>query len=274
MEIAPSVLTQAISNVLKPIVKLLLRNGIACNAACAMLKTIYVQVAEEDFKIPGKKQSISRISTLTGLTRKEVASALNSPDSDLSSMTQEYNRAARVISGWIRDKDFQTKNGQPKDLDPEQGKFSFKELVKRHSGDIPPRAIADELVRVGAIEIAKSGKLRLKTHAYIPEKDVDRKLHILGSDVADLINTISHNIYESSNYTFYQRKVSYNAIPIESMTKIRDQLNKKAQASLESLDKILVKYDSDMNTKITTKGNSRAGVGIYYFEEVNENEPN
>lgn len=272
MENAATVLSQAIANVLKPLVKLLLRNGIACNAACAMLKTIYVQVAQEDFQIPGKKQSVSRISTLTGLTRKEVSTALNSSAADLSAMTQEYNRAARVITGWIRDQDFQTSNGQPKELDPEQGRLCFKELVKRHSGDIPPRAIADELMRVGAIETTKSGKLRLIAHAYIPEKDVDRKLHILGSDVADLINTIQHNIYENAEYPFYQRKVSYNAIPMESMSKIRDQLNKKAQASLESMDEILVKHDSDMNPKISTQGKCRVGVGIYYFEEINESE--
>ena len=240
-----------------------------------MVKSIYVEVAQqEEFTLPGKKQTISRISTLTGLTRKEVSVSMNAPGNDLSSLSLEYNRAARVITGWVRDKDFHTKQGKPKDLNLEEGRYSFKELVRRHSGDIPHRTISDELVRVGALEITKSGMLHLKSQAYIPEKDVDRKLNILGTDVADLINTISHNIYDDPKNPLYQRKVSYNAIPLESMNKIRAQLNKKAQSCLENLDKLLVKHDSDMNDNSSIKGKCRVGVGIYYFEEINENESN
>ena len=265
-------LTKAIARILRPLVRILLRHGVAFNALSDLIKNLYLEIAEREFALPGKKQSISRISTLTGLTRKEVTKAKTSEELDLNSRTQQYNRAARVISGWVRDPDFQNKNQEPAELVLEEGERSFQSLVRRFSGDIPPRAIADELIRVGAIEQTPNGNVKLVQRAYIPEKDIDEKLNILGTDVSDLLETIYHNIHIDTAPPFFQRKVSYDAIPKKLLVGLREELNKNAQGYLEKLDKIMSKKDSDMNPRLSRKGNCRAGVGIYYFEEIPDNE--
>ena len=91
------VLTQAVVNLLKPLIKLLLSRGIGCVSFCELVKAVYVDVANTEFVIPGKKQSISRISTLTGLTRKEVSSVINTEDYDLTEMTQQINMCFEII---------------------------------------------------------------------------------------------------------------------------------------------------------------------------------
>lgn len=265
-----SVLTLSLLKLLNPLVKLLLRNGIACDAACELVKSVYIEVAKNDFAIPGKKQTISRISTLTGLPRKDISKLIDNENPDIESLNQKYNRAARVITGWARDSDFQNKNGQPKDLELENGENDFKTLVKKYSGDIPPRAIRDELLRVNLVEITKLGKLRLVQRAYLPNDDTER-LAILGTDVSALIQTIAHNVSDKNEKPLFQRKVAYTSIPIESLDIVRTQLSNKAQSCLEQLDKLLLKHDSDTNPKIQSKGRCHAGVGIYYFEEKNEN---
>ncbi len=263
-----AVLTQAITRVLRPLVKILLRNGIAFNALSELLKKLYVDVAECEFGLEGKKQSVSRIATLTGLNRKEVTRAKSLKGIDLPELTQHFNRAARVISGWCRDSDFHTKEGELADLSLDDDKKSFKELAKRYSGDIPATTIVDELLHVGAITLLENGKLKLLQNAYIPKNNLDEKLNILGTDVGDLIQTIDHNLTNTlSESAYFQRKVAYNAIYIDDIPALKKQINLYSQKCLEDIDVLLASHDSDTNSTLTEKGICRIGVGIYYFEE-------
>jgi len=252
-------------NILRPLVKLLLRYGISYAAFTELAKRVYFDVAKNDFAIPGKKQTSSRISTMTGLSRKEVAK-LDALSDDIDTLdTSSINRAARVISGWVRDKEFQTGFGDPADLAFEGEKKSFTALVKRYSGDITARTIADELTRVGAITLTETGLIHLNTRAYASNISELDKLVILGTDVSDLISTIDHNL-KTPSLPYFQRKVSYNAIPVEKLPDIRKKIETISQKNLEAMDKILA--DNAVRKKSTKSNKSyvRTGVGIYFFE--------
>ena len=177
-----------------------------------------------------------------------------------------YNRAARVVGGWVRDKDFCDAAGNPRVLALQEG-ASFAELVRRFSGDIPFRAVLDELLRVGAVETLDDGNIRLKTRAYIPESGDADKLNILGTDVSDLVATIDHNIQHGVADPFFQRKVMYDNVPAEALEEFRRLSGSQAQALLERLDKWLSQHDRDTHPKATGTGRMRTGIGIYYFEE-------
>ena len=266
--------TQALSDaacaILRPLVRVLLRNGIPYGAFAEMARRVYVEVAESEFALPGKKQTVSRISTLTGLTRKDVtriqADDAEGPVPD----AERYNRPARVIGGWVREKRYRDKAGRPAELPMEGETRSFAALVREFSGDIPPRAMADELARVGAIEITPEGSVRLLTRAYIPRGDQAEKIGILGTDVADLIRTIDHNLTSASGAAWFQRKVVYDNIPRELLPALTGKLADKAQACLESLDRVLAAADRDRNPSVKGSGRVRTGIGIYYFEESSE----
>jgi hypothetical protein len=59
----------ALAVLLRPLVRILLRHGIPCDVLSAVARQVYVRVAAEEFVLPGKKQTTSRVSILTGLTR-------------------------------------------------------------------------------------------------------------------------------------------------------------------------------------------------------------
>ena len=260
-------LTTAVRRILTPLVRLLIRQGISFAAVSELLSETYIRVAQESFAIEGRKQSVSRIATLTGLSRKKVAEVLNAPTLNLREVDKQYNRAARVISGWLTDPDYQNTKGKPLALTFDDDSKNFTGLVKRFSGDIPPRAILDELIRVGAIEQQANGKYRLVDRAYIPNRAIDSKLAILGADVSDLVETIEHNIHGQGEARF-QRKVAYNAIPVKEIQKLKPKLEQQAQLTLEKLNTLLAKHDTDTNNGGGEKGSARVGVGIYYFEET------
>ena len=58
-------LFNAIGKLLKPLVRVLLRNGIPYAAFADVAKHVYVDVAAQEFNLPGRKQTNSRIATIT-----------------------------------------------------------------------------------------------------------------------------------------------------------------------------------------------------------------
>ena len=259
----------AVEQVLRPLFRILLRNHMSFKAFVDIAKHTYVEVAAQEFGIPGKKTSVSRVALLSGMTRKEVQRLLDAPATNDAEAGERYNRAARVVAGWVRDADFSDSDGNPKtlSLQEDSGHASFAELVRRFSGDIPFRAILDELLRVGVVEKLDENRIRLKTRAYVPESgDVD-KLNILGTDVSDLVSTIDHNLQHGATDPFFQRKVMYDNVPVEALQEFRRLSGAQAQALLERLDKWLSQHDRDTHPGTGGTGQVRTGVGIYYFEE-------
>lgn len=261
------VLAAAILRILRPLVRILLRHGISFGTFADLAKMAYVEVASEEFALAGRKQTISRVAIITGLTRKEVKRLRELNKIEDQEIAERYNRAVRVITAWQREKEFQDPNGRPAFLPMTGQKASFSELVRQFSGDIPPRAIKDELKRVGAIEELSDGRLRLLSPAYIPRTSAQDKIQILGTDVNYLISTIDHNLNEEEE-PFFQRKVAYDNLPREVLPQFRRLASRKAQKLLAWLDRWLARHDRDTNPEISGNGRHRAGVGIYYFEET------
>jgi len=260
-------LSAAVLRLLQPLIRILLRNGVSYGTFSDLVKWVYVDVASKEFGIKGRKQTTSRVSVITGFSRKEVMRVRQIKRPDDRGSTERYNRAARVIAAWRRERDFLDAEGEPAPLPIAGPGATFSELVKRFGGDVPARATLDELIRVCAVGRLEDGRVNLLTRAYIPESsDVD-KLHILGTDVGYLISTIDHNLKYDSIGPHFQRKVAYDNLPDEVLPKYRKLSAKKAQALLESLDQWLAQRDRDINPAVRGTGRNEAGLGIYYFEK-------
>ena len=263
-----AILSRAVQRLLRPLVCILLRNGVSYGTFADLAKWVYVDVATREFAIAGRKQSTSRVAVLTGLTRKEVH-RLRQPSMPRDrEIAERYNRAARVIAGWRREREFLDAEGRPAALPMSGETGSFMSLVRRFSGDMPVRAVLDELRRVGAITELDDGRVELVTRAYIPKTSETDKLHIMGTDVAHLIATIDHNLRFDSTEPFFQRKVAYDNLPDEVLPKFRKLSAEKAQVLLEQLDPWLAQHDRDTEPDIEGTGRNWAGVGIYYFEAL------
>ncbi len=258
-------LQKAVFRLLKPLVRILLRNGIPFKAFAELAKQAYVEVAASDFKVAGKRQTDARISTITGLTRKDVARLKNQTGEDESDNIARYHRAARVVYGWVHDPDYQ-QNGQSRVLSFDEGHSNFTSLVKKYSGDVTPRAILDELSAVGVVAKEEDGRIRLLQRAYIPGASRSGKLALLGHDVGGLLSTMDRNIYTDEE-PFFQRKVYYDNLPEEALPLIRQLIEKDAQALLEQMDRFICQHDRDANPQAQGSGRKGAGIGIYYFED-------
>lgn len=259
-------LASTVGRILRPLVRILLRNGISYGTFADLAKREFLDVAAREFSVKGRKQTVSRIAVLTGLTRKEVKRLSEQEPSADRSSADRYQRAARVVAGWRRDGAFLDPEGVPAVLSIGGTENSFQVLVRRYSGDIPYRAILDELVADGSAVQLDGQRIQLTGRAYVPCRDETMKLHILGVDTAFLIDTIGHNIDAPGPEARFQRKVMYDNLPDEALPQFRRLSAGAAQRLLETLDVWLARHDRDSNPKAAGHGRNTAGVGIYYFE--------
>ncbi|HEX6017752.1 MAG TPA: DUF6502 family protein [Burkholderiaceae bacterium] len=258
-------LAQAISKLLRPIVRMLLRNSMPFAAFEALAKRVYVEVAFEEFAIPGKRPTISRASVLSGLTRKEVQRLVAPAPPDDGDGPDFHNRATRVLTAWARDPRYRGADAKPRQLEAE-GKASFADLVRRHSGDMPAAAVMDELLRVGAIRRTARGQLALVQRAYVPAQGQLEKLAMLGTDVTDLIETIDHNVEHGAEDARFQRKVLYRDMPVAVLPAFRKVSAARAQALLEQLDAWLARRAAAPDAGSAPR--ARVGLGIFAIEQV------
>ena len=260
----------AVARLLRPLFRVLLRHGKSYRAFEEVAKRTFVEVAMEDFGIPGKKPSVARASILSGLTRKEVQRLLQTAAPDDAATGEHHNRAARVLTAWVRDADFHDPQGQPRPLTVD-GEVGFATLVKRHSGDMPVRAVLDELLRVGAVEQQADGRIALLARGYVPRRGAPEMVAMLGTDVADLIDTIDHNLHqagEPGQAPRFQRKVMYRDVPSHALPAFRLLSAERAQTLLEQLDRWLNSACSHEAPAGDPQPGARVGLGIYYFEDA------
>lgn len=262
MNLVSEVIQNTIVRILKPLIRVLIRNGIAYGTFADIARKIYVDTGFEEAKRQDQKQTVSNVSILTGINRKEVKRLKEALNYNTDSSLRKFNRVVRVIAGWQHDEEFLDSDHEPKDLLLEGKKASFTNLVKKYSGDMPVVAMLNALIDSGNIRVIDNGNIQLINPNYLPATDSEKKLNILGIDTAELMQTIDHNInVEQPDDAWFQRKASNTQVKIEALPKIKQRINKKAQLLLEDID-----ADFSANESESEADSCSVSIGIYFSQ--------
>ena len=135
-----------------------------------LARRAFARAAADSARLRNGRINYSRISAQTGLTRADVRQLLEnvSDRSDLKSAAP----IDKVIRGWRTDKRFRGQSGRPMRLKIVGRSPSFAQLAKKYAGDIPHRAILEEMRESGAVR-QSNGDVELLA------KDVARDLSFL-----------------------------------------------------------------------------------------------
>lgn len=268
MDKVKKTINKAVLKLLHSLAHILLRYDISHNEFSEMTRRAYVDAAFKYFSIPNRKQTVSRASVITGLSRTEVARILALQD-DLAEIHSAPNRATRVIGGWLSDSEFLDEDNEPKVLPLREDKISFETLVSRYSGGITARAILDEMVRTGAVEKVDKDHVKLIHQGFVPHGDDAEKINIFLTHASDLLGTGIHNLTEKDQAPRFQRQVTYVDMP-ESVVKDFEALSREMSMELlVTLNKWLAEKDKQ-NDPDSDEPKHRIGLGIYYFKNDNE----
>jgi hypothetical protein len=140
----------ALQELLTELASTLLPRGMTPKRFSELARFAFVRAAAERSKLRNGRVNHSRVSAQTGLSRSDVKRLLLQ-SSVLT--TESYAQAPmeRVIAGWRTDRMFAHRPGRPRRLRISGTATSFANLVRRYGGDLPHRAVLEELRRLGAV---------------------------------------------------------------------------------------------------------------------------
>lgn len=258
----------AVLRLLRPLVRILLRHGMAYGTFAELARKAYVDEAFVHMQAAGQRATVSGVSALTGLTRKETRRLVDLDVASGSDTEQRYNRAIRVVSGWLADPRFQNPDGEPAAL-PVEGENSFATLVHDYSGDIPTTAML-RILEASQTVAHEGDVISLLERAYLPSSTPANRIDILGRDTAELLYSIGHNIAtadEQRERRVYQRKVSNPAVRADAIGAFREFSNRKSQELLETYHRWLSAHEVAAGDD-TEETPHYVAVGIHYFDDT------
>lgn len=255
---------RAFRGIFRPVAGILIRAGVTWREVVDLGKATYVDVATQDFGIRGRPTNVSRVSILTGLTRKEVSrirKLLAKPDNEV---VDSMNHATRVLTGWFTDDEYVDADGEPRPLEAEGANVSFEALCKRYVADVPPSTMLKELKHVGAVLEDGNGKLVAKMRTYMPRQMDEAQILSSGSVLQDLGKTVAYNLYrEDNDMPKFERRASNMHVRASAVPAFQAFLEEEGQAFLERVDAWLSANEAGEDSEETTV---RLGLGAYWIE--------
>lgn len=258
----PSLLLAATRQVLRPLIRLLLSNQVTYTALLPVLKQLYVEVADQDFRLDGKDQTESRISLLTGVHRKEVK-RLREEEAEQWQTPQAVSLGGLLVAYWISEPGYH-RNGQPLAL-PRQsqtpGDISFETLVETVGRrDIRPRAVLDEWLQLGVAILNDQDQVELKQGAFIPEQGFDEKLHYWQRNLTDHVATASRNL-SGQHPPLLERSLHYSGLSEAAADELHRFCQQEAMALLQRMNERARQLKQD------SPGNHRVNAGAWFWQE-------
>ena len=265
-----SAILQAVARMLRPLVRVLLKYQISYGEFASLLRRTYVEVADQDFVIPNRKSTYSKVAVMTGIDRKMVQEILNNKKDTLELAEKPINKGLNVVKIWTTVPKYLDKKKRPRDL-ALRGPKSFETLVEEACADLTSRAILDELIRVGVVERIDKQSVRLLADAYVPSQDEEEMVRILFTCAKDLLVTGEHNLNNSGKMAWFQREVPYSAIPDSAVEEFKQYSNEKSSELINDVNRWLKDKKKSVK-KSKTEPTKRIGLGVYYIETDNNGE--
>jgi Family of unknown function (DUF6502) len=259
----------ALRRLLRPAVRQMIAVGLTYPTFAQIMKQLFVEVAQEDFALPFKRQTDSRLALVTGISRKEISQLRRRRRGAAGTPEVEESIVTHVIGRWMAGPPYATPDGIPRRLryeSAERNAVTFARLVRELGADIPVRAVLDELLHIGSAVLRADGDVELRREVHIPAADSEGKLVLLGSDTAELFSTIMHNI-EDGEAPWLQRKVVYDNIGGDALPVLQEEARHAGLDFIRRANALLASYDRDRHPDAPAGRRSRVVVGVYYFEE-------
>ncbi|GMR17185.1 MAG: hypothetical protein BMS9Abin32_247 [Gammaproteobacteria bacterium] len=249
---------------LRPIALVVMRCGMTWKEFSDLSKSVFVEVATEEFGIRGRPTNVSRVSILTGISRKEVKrqrDLLQAPHAVISSKTSD---ATRVLSGWHLDPLYLDDLGAPLQLSARGPVPSFETLFASYGGDTPEQTLIKELLAAGSVEKDGTGRLTARSRYHMPVAMSEGNIRFFGSNLFDHAHTLSNNVSGDGSQRRLEGFAVDDRIAATATAEFREFIDLRGQQFLEEVDGWLDQHrhaTPDQNTETV-----RLGVGVYAID--------
>jgi hypothetical protein len=263
------ILHDTLRKVLRPLVRLMLSQGINYTMVLEDLKRVFVSVAEDEFKIEGKEQTNSRITLLTGVHRKDVQRIRDEQNEEHE---PPYSISAQIFGLWLGDNKYLDESGQPLALPrlASKGAISFESLVASVSKDFRARPVLDEWLRLGFVSLDYNDHVRLNVQAFIPNQDLEYKLSFLAMNVHDHMSAAVNNL-NNKNEPMLERCVYYDGLTAANVELLHDLARQNGMNTIKALNrraaalKAAQTEPGKVARRESDKADQRMNFGVYFY---------
>jgi hypothetical protein len=222
-------LSISLRRLLRPLVRIMLREGLTYSHFAAIAQMAFVESAAKDFVGKGAKASGASVCALTGMTGDEVSSVLLEQERfEALEVLEVSNPFARVLHGWHNDRDYVGPYGFPVDLPFAGSPLSFSILAGRHVPGVSPQIILQELQRIGAVTEVGTNVWKPLKQEYIEPSLSPENVGRMASLVESLLSTLENNTRKARDGTdLFERTMivdaplaSYQLLELQSYLKV------------------------------------------------------
>jgi hypothetical protein len=249
---------------LRPIASVVLKCGMTWREFSELSKSVFVSVASDEFGIRGRPTNVSRVSILTGISRKEVKRQRDLLAEPKAAKSPKTTDASRLLSGWHQDPDYVGTDGDPLALPCAGPKPSFQSLFESFGGDTPEQTLVRELLKAGSMEKNDQGEYVAKRRYHMPVEMDAGSIRVFGTNLFDHANTLCKNITSDTEDRWLEGFAIDDRIHPEAIDDFRAFLDERGQQFLEEIDDWLGKHRLDPNESVSTP--VRLGLGVYAIE--------
>jgi hypothetical protein len=270
-------LLAAFRYLLRPLVRIAIRNGVAYPDFAGMVQDAYVNVAAAQLRASARQVTPEAVSIMTEVSTEDVRDLLLSPDdAKLSEVEQKINAAARVLVGWHTDREYIGPYGLVRDLPFAKSDFpskrdvrGFVELAERYCEGYPPNVLLDELVRTGCVQDLGNGFYRALTRSYVPEQLSAESIRRFAQVVHNVIETLEVNLRRSDNgMRRVERTVFADyGLPRDALGAFDKYIRDRGQIFADDIDNWLSARSEEGQADTV-----QTGIGFYHYVVNEEDE--
>lgn len=269
-------LTKAVENVFRKLIRFLV-GRISLVKLQEMIGFIYVEESESRLRKsrPGRNVPLSKLSLITGLDTRTVASIRAKIEASGHLYRQQFLReltpesaiveawASRVAKASAGEKD------RARVLSYGDDDSEFEKLFRAtiSSRGVTTQTILDRLTATrSAIQHREERKVELIVDRFSPYLSDDEQniVNAALSAISNLISTIEHNVDASPSEKFFQRQLwTFRLVPEH-----REQFRKILRGFLEETEQAARMLMEPWESEHYADEFMGVGVGLYYFEET------
>lgn len=262
---------EELADILQPIAFAMLKGNLSASALVRAAKLAYVRAAVASLNVEeSKKTNVSRLSVVTGMTRKEVASYLlhrARPATSAGPRKHMEHRALKVLRAWTTDPRYRTVNGRMIDLPIEGEGKTFASLVRSHGGDVTTVTVLRELERLRAVTRSHAGLLRVRPGAVRAQLRAASRFREFGRLLADFSETAGQVLVERDRPLYFGFKDLEIATESQA-ARFKSSFGRRASLLLEGVEHWRSMDGSAApSRRRSQRAGHRIGVGVYLVED-------
>jgi len=261
-----TIVLDAVLRVFKPAARLLLQHGVSYGALAAALKRVFLDAAQDELKARGMARTDSAITLLSGVHRRDVRTLLRSaPPAEPSATRAPLSMASEVVGRWLTQRPWLGADQLPRRLPRGAGEDGFDALVASVSSDIRPRAVLDELKRLGVVAEDDDG-VALLADGFAPRQGFEEMSWLFAQNLHDHAAAAVANLQGEAN--FLEQSVFVDELTAASAERLREVSVQAWRAAFRTvMQEAQQRFDADQTQASAGQRRHRARFGVYFYSE-------